>query len=180
MGKHPMQNFSFFSSIYKAGSGTPCTKNILGLHTLEPQLSMYTKHARPTCRITPILHVRKTLLSYTHSRGNSACKQNTSGLRFGFGSGFECTDWGFWTTLHEKHTTSTCTWTPILHVRKTRLAYIHNYPNSACTQITFFVHAAILHVHIWRWGVLDQQTKNIPHLHALGPQFCMYTSGAGN
>ena len=72
---------------------------------------------------------------------------------------------------------------------------MQNYPNSACTQITFFVHAAILRVHIWRWGVLDHLvrktyhiyihsdpnsgsgppcTKNIPHLHTLGPQFCMY------
>ena len=110
---------------------------------------MYTKHARPTCRMTPILHVRKTLFSYTHSRGNSACTQNTSGLRFGFGFGFDCTDWGFWTTFHEKHTTSTCTWTPILHVRKTRLAYIHNYPNSACTENTLGLHTQL-------------------------PQFCMY------
>ena len=46
------------------------------------------------------------------------------------GSGTPCT---------QKHTTSTCTRTPILHVRKTRPAYIHNYPNSACTQNTFFV-----------------------------------------
>ena len=45
------------------------------------------------------------------------------------GSGTPCT---------QKHTSSTCTRTPILHVRKTRPAYIHNYPNSACTQNTFF------------------------------------------
>ena len=34
-------------------------------------------------------------------------------------------------------------------VRKTYHIYMHSDPNSACTQNTFFVHAAILHVHIW-------------------------------
>ena len=51
--------------------------------------------------------------------------------------------------MYENHARPTYTITPILHVRKTRPAYIHNYPNSACTKNT--------------------------HLHALGPQFCMYT-----
>ena len=63
--------------------------------------------------------------------------------------------------MYENHARPTYTITPILHVRKTRLAYRKNYPNSACTQITFFVHAVILR-------------------GTLGPQFCMYTSGAGN
>ena len=45
---------------------------------------------------------------------------------------------GFWTTLYEKHTTSTCTRTPILLVRKTRSAYIHSDPNSARTQNTLY------------------------------------------
>ena len=64
---------------------------------------------------------------------------------------------GFWTTLYEKHTTSTYTRTPILvlhHlVRKTYHIYIHSDPNSACT-------------------------KNTPDLHAQLPQFCMYAKHA--
>ena len=67
-------------------------------------------------------------------------------------------------------------------VRKSYHIYMHSDPNSACTQNTFFIHAAILHVHIWpvsvsiiqRRGSGTASTKNIPHLHALGPQFCMY------
>ena len=47
------------------GSGPPCTKNIPHLHALGPQFCMYGKHAWPTCRITPILHVRRSLFSYT-------------------------------------------------------------------------------------------------------------------
>ena len=41
--------------------------------------------------------------------------------------------------MYEKHTWPTYTIAPILHVRKTHLAYIHNCPNSACTKNTFFV-----------------------------------------
>ena len=42
-----------------------------------------------------------------------------------------------------------CTRTPTLHVRKTRLAYMHSDPNFACTENTL-------------------------GLHTLGPQFCTY------
>ena len=101
---------------------------------------MYGKHAWPTCRITPILHVRRSLFSYTRQF-----------CMYTYGAG------GFWTTLYEKHTTSTYTRTPILvldHlVRKTYHIYIHSNPNSACT-------------------------KNIPHLHTLEPQFFMYAKHA--
>ena len=62
---------------------------------------MYEKHARPTCTITPILHVRKSLfrtrtrevillvlaqlvrktyLVYIHNCPNYSCTQNTPGL----------------------------------------------------------------------------------------------------
>ncbi|KAK3766851.1 hypothetical protein RRG08_051995 [Elysia crispata] len=57
------------------GSGTPCTQNIPGLHTLEPQFCMYEKHARPTYTRTPIVHVRKTRLAYIHSNPNCPCTQ---------------------------------------------------------------------------------------------------------
>ena len=138
---------------------------------------MYAKHFFRTCGNSACTHlalgirfrvyirlvldhlVRKTYHIYMHSDPNSACTKKVFCVhaailhvhiwRWEFG--FEYTEGGFWTTLYEKHTISTCTRTPILHVRKTRLAYMQNYPNSACTQITFFVHAAILHVHIWRW-----------------------------
>ena len=62
-------------------------------------------------------------------------------------------------------------------VRKTYHIYMHSDPNSACTKKVFCVHAEILHVHIWRWGVLEHLARKTPHLHALGPQFCMYTPG---
>ena len=84
---------------------------------------------------------------------------------------------------------------------------MQNYPNSACTKNTpdlhaellqfcmckkhFFVNAAILHVHIWRWGVLAHLVRKTYHIymqnypnsacaqntffvHALARQFCMY------
>ena len=41
------------------------TKNIPHLHALGPQFCMYAKHTRPTYTITPILHVRRSLFSYT-------------------------------------------------------------------------------------------------------------------
>ena len=158
----------------------PCTPNTPDLHAGLPQFCMYEKHFFRTRTREAILHVRKTHLAY------GSVSVSVSIVQTG-GSGPPSTKniphlhaLGPQFCMYGKHAWPTYTITPILHLRKTRLAYIHNYPNSACTQITFFVHAAILHVHIWRWGVLDQQTKNIPHLHALGPQFCMYTSGAGN
>ena len=43
-----------------------CTKNTPGLHTLEPQLSMYAKHAWPTYTRTPIVHVRKKRPAYIY------------------------------------------------------------------------------------------------------------------
>ena len=86
---------------------------------------MYTKQARPTCTITPILHVRKTPFSYTHSRGNSACTHMALG-----GSGPPCTKniphlhtLGPQLSMYTKQARPTYTITPILHVRKTRLAY---------------------------------------------------------
>ena len=106
---------SRISSIYKAGSGPPCTKNIPHLHAELPQFCMYEKHFFRTRTREVILHVHI--------------------WRWEFG--FEYTDWGFWRSLYEKHTTSTYTRTPILHVRKTRPAYIHNYPNSACTHLAY-------------------------------------------
>ena len=93
-------------------------------------------------------------------------------------------------------------------VRKTYHIYMQNYPNSACTKNTpdlhaellqfcmckkhFFVNAAILHVHIWRWGVLAHLVRKTYHIymqnypnsactqntffaHALARQFCMFT-----
>ena len=63
---------------------------------------------------------------------------------------------------------------------------MHNYPNSACTQNTFCVHALARQLCMYtsglRFSVSSIQTggsgtastKNIPHLHTLGPQFCMY------
>ena len=58
--------------------------------------------------------------------------------------------------MHEKHTWPTYTRTPIVHVRETRLAYIHNYPyNSA-----FFAGATAVSATFW----------HIPGLHTLGPQ----------
>ena len=95
--------------------------------------------------------------------------------------------------MYEKHTTSTCRITPIMRVRK--------------TLFRTRTREVILHVHIWptvrfrlyRLGVLDHLvrktyhiyihsdpnsgsgppcTKKIPHLHALGPQFCMYEKHA--
>ena len=90
------------SSIERGGSGAASTKNIPHLHALGPQFCMYGKHAWPTCRITPILHVN-------------------------------IWRWGVLAQL----------------VRKTYHIYMHSDPNSACTQNIFFVHAAILHVHIW-------------------------------
>ena len=38
--------------------------------------------------------------------------------------------------MYEKHARPTYTITPILHVRKSRPAYMHLDPNSACTQNT--------------------------------------------
>ena len=148
-----------------SGSGPPCTKNIPHLHTLGPQFwfwtTLYEKHTTSTYTRTPILvldHlVRKTYHIYIHSDPNSGsgppCTKNiphlhTLGLQF----------W-FWTTLYEKHTTSTYTRTPILvldHlVRKTYHIYIHSDPNS---------------------GSGPPCTKNIPHLHTLGPQFWFWTT----
>ena len=75
----------FRSSIERGGSGAPCTKNIPHLHVKLPQFCMYAKHARPTCRITPILHVciwrwgvlahlvRKTYHIYMQNYPNFAC-----------------------------------------------------------------------------------------------------------
>ena len=117
------------SSIYKAGSGPPCTKNIPHLHTLGPQFwfwtTLYEKHTTSSYTRTPILvldHlVRKTYLIYIHSDPNSGsgppCTKNIPHLHT-LGPQF----W-FWTTLYEKHTTSTYTRTPIIYVRGTRLAY---------------------------------------------------------
>ena len=51
--------------------------------------------------------------------------------------------------MYENHARPTYTITPILHVRKSRPAYIHNYSNSSCTKIT-------------------------PGLQKKLPQFCMY------
>ena len=56
--------------------------------------------------------------------------------------------------MYEKHTTSTYTRTPIVHVRKTSPTYMQNDPNSACTQNTFFVHTlarqfCMYAKHIW-------------------------------
>ena len=71
------------SSIYKAGSGPPCTKNIPHLHTLGPQFwfwtTLYEKHTTSTYTRTPILHVRKTYHIYIHSNLNSLCTRNTRG-----------------------------------------------------------------------------------------------------
>ena len=54
----PTVRFRFRFRLYRGGgSGPPCTKNIPHLHALGPQFCMYGKHAWPTCRITPILHV---------------------------------------------------------------------------------------------------------------------------
>ena len=75
------------------------------------------------------------------------------------------------------------------------------HPNSACRQNTFFVHAAILHVHIWRWEFGFEYTEgwfwtskrktyhiymhpnsactqNTPGLYTLEPQFFMYAKHA--
>ena len=55
------------------------------------------------------------------------------------------------------------------------------HPNFACTYL-----ALGIRFRVYRGGggggggSGPPCTKNIPHLHALGPQFCMYTSGAGN
>ena len=86
-----------------------CTENTPGLHTQLPQFCMYGKHAWPTYTITPILHVRRSLFSYTrqfcmftygaggfwtskrktyhiymHSDPNSACTHLALGIRFRF------------------------------------------------------------------------------------------------
>ena len=118
---------------------------------------------------------RKTYHICMHSRGNSACTHMALG-----GSGPPCTknipdlhtlgpQFWFWTTLYEKHTTSTYTRTPILHVRKTLFSYTHSRGNFACT------HLAYGSVSIVQTGGSGAAcTKNIPHLHALGSQFCMY------
>ena len=97
------------SIVQTGGSGPPSTKNIPHLHALGPQFCMYGKHAWPTYTITPILHVRRSLFSYTrqfcmftygaggfwtskrktyhiymHSDPNSACTHLALGIRFRF------------------------------------------------------------------------------------------------
>ena len=104
--------------------------------------------------------------------------------------------------MYEKHTTSSCTITPILHVRKTYHIYMQNYPNSSCTKNTPGLHAQlpqffmyekharptytitpILHVrktyHIYMQNYPNSScTKNTPGLHAQLPQFFMYEKHA--
>ena len=111
---------------------------------------MYGKHAWPTCRITPILHVRRSLFSYTRQF-----------CMYTYGAG------EFWTTLHEKHTTSTCTRTPIVHVRKTLFSYTHSDPNSSCTQNTFFVHALARQFCMYSIVPINQRARPT---HLAGPQ----------
>ena len=95
-----MRSYCGYSSIYKAGSGPPCTKNIAHLHAELSQFCMYAKHFFRTCTREAILHVH------------------------------------IWPTVRFR---------------------------------------------VYRGGGSGPPcTKNIPQLHSLGPQFCMYTSGAGN
>ena len=58
------------------------------------------------------------------------------------------------------HPNSACT--------QNTFSYMHSGPNSACMQNTFFVHAAILHVNIWRWGVLAQLVLKTYHIYTRG------------
>ena len=158
------------SSIEKAGSGPPCSKKYTTSSRWEVLDLLAIVHF---CALGPQFSMYADL--FFRTRGNSACWR-----------------WGFWTTLYEKHTTSTCRITPILHVRKTHLAYgsvsvssiqrlvlehlarktyhiyMHSGPNSTCMQNTFFVHAAILHVNIWRWGVLAQLVLKTYHIYTRG------------
>ena len=108
---------------------------------------MYEKHFFRTHTREAILHVRKTHLAYgsvsvsiVQTVGSGPpCTQNIPGLRFGLGFGFDCTDWGFWTTLHTKHTWPTVRFRfrfrlyrlgVLDHLaHKTYLAYIHSNPN---------------------------------------------------
>ena len=62
--------------------------------------------------------------------------------------------------------TFSCSWTHMYG--KHFFLYTHSRGNSACTQITFFVHEAILHVHIWRWGVLDHLVRKtrLAYIHS--------------
>ena len=63
-------------------------------------------------------------------------------------------------------------------VRKTYHIYMHSDPNSACTKKSVLRtrgNSACSHLALGGSGT--PSTKNIPHLHALGPQFCMYTPG---
>ena len=119
------------------------TQNVPGLHTLGSQFFMYEKHTTSSCTITPILHVRKTYHIYMQNYPNSSCTKNTPGLhaelpqfcmyakhiwptvRFRFR--FRLYRGGFWTTLYEKHTTSTCTRTPILHVHRSLFSYTRQF-----------------------------------------------------
>ena len=108
------------SSIGKAGSGAACTKNIPHLHA--PQFCMYTSGAGnsvssigkagsgPPCTKN-IPHLHATQILHVHI------------WRWEFG--FEYREGWFWTTLYEKHTTSTCT--SILHVRKTLFSYTRQF-----------------------------------------------------
>ena len=66
--------------------------------------------------------------------------------------------------MYEKHTTSTCTRTPILHVRKSRPAYIHiNYPNSACTKNTPGLHTWTTRAQLpTRRGLTRQRARPTP------------------
>ena len=104
--------------------------------------------------------------------------------------------------MYENHARPTYTITPILHVRKSRPAYIHNYPNSSCTKITpglhtqlpqFFMYenharptytiTPILHVRKSRPAYIHNYpnsscTKITPGLHTQLPQFFMYENHA--
>ena len=85
------------------------------------------KTTTSTCTRTPILHVRKTSLTYMLPQ---FC-------------------------MYAKHFFRTHTREAILHVRKTHLAYIHNCFNSSCTQNTAGLHT--------RDYQLVNQTKGPPH-----------------
>ena len=85
---------------------------------------------------------------------------------------------GFWTTLHTKHARPTYTRTPIVHVRKTRPAYIHSDPNCPCTKKhtwPTYTRTPIVHVRKTRPAYIHSNpncpcTQNTPGLHTLGPQ----------
>ena len=84
---------------------------------------------------------------------------------------------GFWTTLHTKHARPTYTRTPIVHVRKTRPAYIHSDPNCPCTKKhtwPTYTRTPIVHVRKTRPAYIHSDpncpcTKNTPGLHTLEP-----------